>query len=107
MTLHIMCEVVHREFSCLWISICRIWVDISNGATTVSDRMSNTPQIKIVNALLEATHSTTLDEFLAARRAEGLSYERIARDLHALTDGDVSVVGETVRRWINDTEAVA
>lgn len=69
--------------------------------------MSRTSQINTVNALLEASQDTTLKDFLTDRRSQAISYERIARDLHDLTDGTVSVTGETIRRWINDLEAVA
>jgi signal transduction histidine kinase len=69
--------------------------------------MSLTPQSTIVNALLEAKYDTTLADFLTEARTEETSYNRIARDLHDLTGGTVSVTGETIRRWINDLEAVA
>lgn len=69
--------------------------------------MSRTSQASLVNALLEASHQTTLEAFLTEKRAEGLSYERIARDLHDLTDGTVSVTWVTIRNWTNDLESVA
>jgi hypothetical protein len=69
--------------------------------------MSRTTQQGVVSALLEAKYDTTLEAFLTDKRDQELSYNRIARDLHDLTGGDVSVTGETIRRWINDLEAVA
>jgi hypothetical protein len=69
--------------------------------------MSRTTQQGVVGALLEAKYDTTLKTFLIDSRSQELSYNRIARDLHDLTDGDVSVTGETIRRWINDLEVSA
>ena len=69
--------------------------------------MSLTSQARTTSALLEANHQTTLAEFLGDQREQGRSYERIAKELHILTDGVVSVTRETIRNWINELEAVA
>lgn len=69
--------------------------------------MSRTSKLGIVSSLLEAKHDTDLAKYLTDKRTEGLSYEQIARDLHDLTDGAVSVSFVTIRRWIDDLEAVA
>jgi hypothetical protein len=69
--------------------------------------MSATNQRGIVSAFLESKHATTLERFLTEKREQNASHETIARDLHVLTNGTVSVSGETIRRWINDLEAVA
>lgn len=57
--------------------------------------------------LLLAGQGTTLRDYLAQKRVEGLSYERITRDLHADTGGAVSVSMRTVQRWIDDLVEVA
>ena len=41
--------------------------------------------------------------WLLARRAEGLSAESIARQLH--TEHDIVVSGQTVRTWLRDLTA--
>ena len=66
-----------------------------------------TSHARTVDALLEAKYETTLARFLTRRRDLGHSFNRIARDLHDLTHGTVSVTGETIRNWISDLEAVA
>lgn len=60
-----------------------------------------------VDALLRAKRNTTLADFLSEQRSEGHSNERIARELYQITDGDIAVVANTIRNWINDLEAVA
>lgn len=69
--------------------------------------MTLTGQARTASALLEAKHKTSLADFLTSRRAEGVSYERIAQEMNRLTDGAVQVTGETIRNWINDLEVVA
>jgi hypothetical protein len=66
-----------------------------------------TGQARTASALLEAKHDTNLADFLADRRANRVSYERIAQELNRITDGAVAVTGETIRNWINDVGAVA
>ena len=43
-----------------------------------------------------------LTAFLVAARAEGLSFERIARKLH--TEHDIDVVTEQVRKWCIESD---
>lgn len=60
--------------------------------------MAPTQHAKTVDALLQA-HGVTLEEFIANRRAEGVSYNRIAKALGLFTEGIVDVTGETIRNW--------
>jgi hypothetical protein len=57
--------------------------------------------------LLLQQNGRTLGEYLTEKRARGLSYERIARDLQADTDNEVVVSYTTVKRWFEDLEVVA
>lgn len=61
------------------------------------------PHAKTIDALLRASHETTLVEILD-RRKDGKSYRRIATELRELTEGAVDVTGETIRNWINQLE---
>ena len=69
--------------------------------------MSLTPHAIAVDALLRAKRGITLADFLTEQRGQGHSNERIARELYQETDGDIDVVSNTIRNWINDLEAVA
>ena len=42
--------------------------------------------------------------YLADKRHRGASLERIARDLHDDTKGQVSITFRTVRRWLDDLD---
>lgn len=42
----------------------------------------------------------TLDEYLAACRRLGWSFERIASEIAVVTGGDVHVSATTIRSWI-------
>lgn len=57
--------------------------------------MRQTPTHRLADLLLP----TTLDDFVASRRAEGRSWRLIARDVHEQTDGQVDVTAETLRGW--------
>ena len=52
--------------------------------------------------LQQRTDSRSLAEFLQTHRANGLSYERITRELDHETGGAVIVSTKTVRRWLAD-----
>lgn len=57
----------------------------------------------MANAVLTGLpEPTTLLAFLADRAARGTSYEAIAKELHAVTDGSVSISYMTVKRWLAD-----
>lgn len=64
--------------------------------------MALTTTASAVDALLRATCDTTLADFLAEQRNQGHSNERTARELYELTEGDISVVGNTIRNWTHD-----
>lgn len=49
---------------------------------------------------------TTLEAFLTDRWSRGLSYEAIAKDLHSLTNGAVSLSYITVKRWLIDFDLI-
>ena len=53
----------------------------------------------VVNALLVEKVSQTIDQFIATRRGDGKSWERIAKELFDVTDGAVDVSTPTVLRW--------
>lgn len=59
----------------------------------------------VVNALLLEKLSQTVDQFIATRRTEGKSWERIAKELFEVTDGAVDVSTPTVLRWGSNGEA--
>lgn len=45
---------------------------------------------------------TSLEGFLKDRSTRGYGYEAIAKDLHSLTNGAVSLSYMTVKRWLAD-----
>ena len=49
--------------------------------------------------LAEILLGQPLRKWIADRRAAGLSYDRIAVELHDRTGGQVSVSGEAIRQW--------
>lgn len=58
---------------------------------------------RMANAVLGGLEvPTTIQAYLATARRHGLSYEEIARDLHGLTGGVVSLSANTVKRWFKD-----
>ena len=61
---------------------------------------------KTVDALLQ-TKGYTLADFIADRRDEGMSYERIARALEEFTDDVVKVTGQTIANWATLMEPAA
>lgn len=69
--------------------------------------MALTSTASAVDALLRAKLKITLAEFIKEQQTQGHSNERIARELYQSTDGDIDVVANTIRNWINDLEAVA
>lgn len=54
---------------------------------------------QLADRLLQATHDTTLDDFLLEARGRDLSFEKIARELEEATG--VRLTWQTMRRWIN------
>lgn len=62
---------------------------------------SLTTQQRVIDLLLEREGST-LRAWLAARRDEHQSYETIAKQLYVLTNGEVSISYQTVKRWLED-----
>ena len=63
--------------------------------------MAPTAHAKTVDAYLR-THQSSLHEFITDKRAEGLSYARVAVALANFTEGVVDVTGETIRNWAAD-----
>lgn len=58
---------------------------------------------RMANAvLIGLDEPTTLRDFLADRSSRGYGYETIAKELHTLTDGSVSLSYMTVKRWLAD-----
>ena len=49
--------------------------------------------------LAEILLGQSLEKWITERRAAGLSYDRMAVDLHDRTGGQVSVTGEAIRQW--------
>jgi len=45
---------------------------------------------------------TSLEGFLADRVSRGYGYESIAKELHLMTNGAVSLSYTTVKRWLTD-----
>ena len=56
--------------------------------------------MSLVDSLLQRDHGTDLHRYLAGRRASGLSFEAIARELEDLLsiEGFTTTYG-TIRRW--------
>lgn len=66
---------------------------------------TGTPLQKAADLLLERSaspDSPDLVSFLRHRRASGMSYESIARELDRATEGGIVVSTKTVRRWFED-----
>lgn len=62
--------------------------------------------LQFADHLLEGT----LAQRLADWRSDGLSWERIARELEKLTDGQIDVSFDTVKKWaaqLSTTEAAS
>lgn len=58
---------------------------------------------RMANAVLTSLpDSKSLEEFLTDRSTRGIGYEAIAKELHAMTDGVVSLSYMTVKRWLAD-----
>lgn len=57
---------------------------------------------RLVNNLLTDRVGLPLADYLADSREAGLSFERIAKDLHVKTDGIVDVTWQTVSRWCKE-----
>lgn len=53
------------------------------------------PQQRYADLLL----GRSVDDFIAERRANDVSYRRIARDLADATDGEIDVSDVTIRAW--------
>lgn len=57
----------------------------------------------MANAILAGLpEPTSLEGFLKDRTARGYGYEAIAKDLHTITNGAVSLSYMTVKRWLDD-----
>lgn len=65
------------------------------------------PQVRDLIERLLDQQNIHLTDWLQAQRAEGLSYNRIAAELHRLTGGVSTVTGQTIGLWLADSEAVA
>lgn len=63
------------------------------------------PQLKEFTARLLQAQDIDLDEWLADQRAKGLSFNRIAAELHRLTDGVSTVTGQTISVWMSERAA--
>lgn len=65
------------------------------------------PQVRDLLERLLEQQNINLTVWLQAQRAEGLSYNRIAAELHRLTGGVSTVTGQTIGLWLADSQAVA
>lgn len=65
----------------------------------------STSTARMADALLREMHNVGLEQWIRDKRAEGRSWQRVARDLWAATDHVVDVDGTTVRRWVTRTAA--
>ena len=64
--------------------------------TTVPDMDTLTPTQRLAESLL----GLPVLDWIATRRAAGLSWRRIAQILHSDTGGQVDVTPETLRTWL-------
>lgn len=55
--------------------------------------------------LAEIILGQPIEKWIAERRDAGMSYNRIAVDLHDRTGGQVSVTGEAIRLWATEVAA--
>lgn len=46
-----------------------------------------------------------IEDWIASRRADSVSWRKIALELHERTGGQVSVTGEAIRLWLKDDAA--
>lgn len=65
--------------------------------------MEETPTQRLASLLLEQP----VTDWIADKRAAGLSWRVIARDLHADTQGAVDVTAETLRGWTHTADPAA
>lgn len=63
-----------------------------------------TPTMTPTQRLAEALLGQSLDQWVGARRARGLSWKSIAADLAVTTDGAVDVNRETLRVWFREPD---
>ena len=63
--------------------------------------MEETPTQRLASLLLEQP----VTDWIADKRAAGLSWRVIARELHASTQGAVDVTAETLRGWTHTGHA--
>lgn len=66
--------------------------------------MAQTTAQRLADGVLRH-HGTSLDAFITERREQDVSWERIARELSAATDGVVDVTSTTLRNWYGDQAA--
>lgn len=66
--------------------------------------MTQTTAQRLADGVLRH-HGTSLEDFVDERRKQDVSWERIARDLVAATDGVVDVTSTTLRNWFSDRAA--
>ena len=52
--------------------------------------------------LAELILNQPIQEWITARRAEGLSWRSLERELYRETDGRVNTTYETIRKWANE-----
>lgn len=62
---------------------------------------------RAADAVLRHSQGTTLEAFVADRRARGTPWEVISKELYATTEGSVSVTERTLRRWFEQEGAAA
>lgn len=62
--------------------------------------LAPTPTARLAEHLL----GRPLSEFVRDRRADGLAWRLISRDLYEATDHEIDVTYETLRTWFPDVE---
>lgn len=76
---------------------------VAHNAQAVAQTHQLSSNQRMANAVLTGLDEpTTLQAYLAAATNRGLGYEAIAKDLHTVTDGAVSLSYTTVKRWLID-----
>lgn len=64
------------------------------------------PQVKDLLGRILEQHGLDLDNWLAEQRDRGMSYNRIAAELHRLTGGVSTVTGQTIGIWLAEAAEV-
>lgn len=82
----------------LALQATKLWL---YGSAMPTDHTSDPPLRRLADHLLDGK----LDDFVLTRRAEGMAWRLIEREIWVATDGQVDVTFETLRNWYAEDAA--